>query len=285
MLTRRAFLTSSGIVVIGATAPYLPATTTGHHRRLLFGSNNPACRQMHAAGIHVTACRTYLNSMPAAWPGDEVPPGVTAITSFQPGPSVMTGGRDAHALDRFLPTVPDGTWLTAWHEGNLAAAKFWGDARQFRRMHHLIHRKVRQLARPRVRYGVILSSWPVYSGQHQDVSPWVPAGMDFAAMDGYQRASDLTPRQIFGPVIAGIRRADSHVPLGITETNTWSHYSSAHMWYRDTFQYALDHNMIVYSTFWRTNVQSGSGLCPAFHPGAAYAPQLRQAASQAAQRG
>jgi hypothetical protein len=272
VLTRRAFLSSSGFAVVG------------YHRPLLFGSNNPACREMHAAGIHVTACRTYLTYMPAAWPGDEVPAGVTAITSFEPGPSVMTGGQDAHALERFLPTVPDGTWLTAWHEGNLKGG-FWGDARQFRRMHHLIHRKVRRLARPRVRYGVILSSWPVYSRQHQDVTRWVPAGMDFAAMDGYQRTSDLTPRQIFGPVIAGIRRADKHVPLGITETNTWSHYPSARTWYHDTFEYALDHGMIVYSTFWRTHVRSGSGLCPAFHADAAYVPQLRRAARYAAQLG
>lgn len=281
MLTRRAFLSSSGFAVVGAAAPHPPAMTTGYHRPLLFGSNNPACREMHAAGIHVTACRTYLTYMPAAWPGDEIPAGVTAITSFEPGPSVMTGGQDAHALERFLPTVPDGTWLTAWHEGNLKGG-FWGDARQFRRMHHLIHRKVRRLARPRVRYGVILSSWPVYSRHHQDVTPWVPAGMDFAAMDGYQRTSDLTPRQIFGPVIAGIRRADKHVPLGITETNTWSHYPSARTWYHDAFEYALDHGMIVYSTFWRTHVRSGSGLCPAFHADAAYVPQLRRAARYAA---
>lgn len=278
MLTRRTFLSGSGFVMAGAAAPYL-ATTQPQHR-LLFGSNNPACRKMHAAGIHVTACRTYLTDMPGVWPGDEVPGGMTAITSFQPGPSVMTGGRDAHALEGFLRTVPDGTWLTAWHEGNLKESGFWGDARQFRRMHHHIHRKVRQLARPRVKYGVILSSWPVYSHRHQDVTPWVPEGMHFVAMDGYQRASDLTPRQIFGPVIAGIRRADKHVRLGITETNTWSHYPSAQTWYRDTFQYAVDHDMIIYSTFWRTNVQSGSGLCPAFHAGAAYVPQLRRAAGQ-----
>lgn len=199
------------------------------------------------------------NGIPSSWPAGPVPAGAThLVVSIRPTDIVgfINGTYDA-ATKAYLRKIPAGQYITAYHEANLAANIFQttigGTAAQFRAM----NQKLRDLARaveaestsnPKINVGVIIGS----ANLNTDNTPWVPAGMDFYGMDGYGGSSSILPDQRYGPNVAAITSVQPDAKMAIIENNdkTAPTPDRWNLWFTDAFNYALDHGMIIFMTWW-----------------------------------
>lgn len=154
--------------------------------------------------------------VPARQP-DGIYPGLTSIISIRPDLSKVVDGSLDVPLIEWMRAVPEGSYVTLWHEANLPSHQIlpsvWRDANV--RLHRL-----KMTNAIDVFTGYILGTYP-HTHAGQDLSPWIiGANADWAGLDGYQLSPEDTPAHIFGSAFKQIIDSPGLPELIITETST-----------------------------------------------------------------
>lgn len=206
------------------------------------------------------------NGIPSSWPHSSftiVSAMKHLVVSIRPTDlsGFINGTYDA-ATKVWLRKIPADQYICLYHEANLAANIFQttlgGTASQFRAM----SQKLRDLARAveaepgntvKLNVGIILGSANI----GVDNTPWVPTGMDWYGMDGYGGSKSVLPAQRFDANVSAITTVQPGAKLAIIENNdkTASDPDRWNLWFTQAFQYALDHNMIIFMTWWGPTAQ------------------------------
>lgn len=286
-------IVTSGTVAIQAHKPTIRVQGKPAASTMLLGVNNwnDTTWDDYVSVIpNCTTTRVYNqgnsgpNGIPSSWPAASF----SIRTAMQHlvvsiRPTDLTGfinGTYDTATKVWLRKIPAGHYITCYHEANLAANIFQttlgGTAAQFRAM----NQKLRDLARaveaespsnPKLNVGVILGSANI----NTDNTPWVPAGMDWYGMDGYGGSSSLLPDQRYGPNVAAITSVQPDAKMAIIENNdkTAPTPDRWNLWFTDAFQYALDHGMIIFMTWWGPTAQYPNA--EVFNTAGTYVPTLQ----------
>lgn len=226
---------------------------------MLFGSNHPE----PIAGQ--TAYRLYYggkNGIPVVMP--MVPAGMTPIISIRPDIELLL----AWELDKNIRGYFQNCFqifgapvlMTAYHEAN--------DPKEEQDPAKIlaVHKHMAKLAADSmlVYYGVIVGCYPVQH-ESQDLTKWIPPGMDWAGMDGYRVEPTDTPEAVFDPARSQLERL-AHSVL-ITETNVFTDSAEDLQaqadWMIDALSYADAHGMAGFLVYYN---HPGTTVPPAPSP-------------------
>jgi hypothetical protein len=193
----------------------------------------------------LTAKRLYAtasNPVPATWP--QPPAGVTGIYSFKPALASVNHGTLDKAIVASLRALPVGSWVTIWHEANLANRGFQPGPYTAAVRH--VERLIVSRSIP-VRFGQIFGTYAVNS-QGQNLSLWVVPGLAFYGMDGYDHATHLqTPTEVFGKSFAEIRQAYPAASLAVMETGVSNGTASqTNQWADSAWSYACQQGVSAF---------------------------------------
>lgn len=179
--------------------------------------------------------------VPETWPGKAagpVPPGAGPLISIRPNPSVVVNGLLDNELGSFFAKVPEGAWVTLWHEGERANLGF--SREQVTGMHQRAYSLFSQMAPLSARYGQCFTTYTATPASgHYPLTHWVTPGLDFYAMDGYGGPLS-TAESVFGPAIEQIGTGTG--PLAIWESNH-SDPAARPDWFRQCARLAADRSM------------------------------------------
>ena len=183
--------------------------------------------------------------VPLSWPGIQagpLAPGVTTpVISIKPDMTALLAGSLDAALAGWFAQVPDGAYVTCWHEGESLGNGFPAD--QILAMHARCMALFGEHAPATASYGQIFESFSATNGR---IAPFAAPDLDFAFADGYGRAAADTPASVFGPWLEQLRAAGVTAPVGITETNALTNRPA---WFTAAYAWCVAEGGLVFMPF------------------------------------
>lgn len=169
-----------------------------------------------------------------------VPAGMVQLLSIRPDPQKLLAGTLDEEIKNHVRSLPQGSFLTAWHEANVNTAAQPGlPAKTAREVHRYMHKLVAGLG-VGVSYGIIL-----LQGRPVVLESYTVTGMDWYGLDLYDFGGTTDPSDVmdrcFGAMPAG--------PRLIAETNS-AHVPHRPAWFREVYDWLAARQAIAMLTFW-----------------------------------
>lgn len=184
---------------------------------MLFGVNIDVYPEVSKNVGGITSIRYYNKPGDFTSPGHV--PGITGIYSVKPDTAQFLAGKLDAEINAYLRSLPRRSYVTAWHEANAPHEQRETGAPQDAGVYCQVIGKLQYMAhdvRPDLRIGSILETYPV-SQNGQNLTPWIPRGIEWCGLDGYQLTSADSVYSVFSRSMSYI----AHVPQQlITETNS-----------------------------------------------------------------
>jgi hypothetical protein len=229
----------------------------------LFGTNKGGFGEMqNAIGRHLRGYRGYQypqdTAIPAAWPGADagpIPRSITAVISLT-APNVdgladvagvIDGKYDSH-LAAYFAKVPSSALVTMGAE--YEDDHFPYAPAQILAMHERVHPIFKRHAALGSRYGWCCSSYTESKhSSHYPLAQWVPPGLDFYAIDGYQGNFSETVSSVLAPCLKAIRSVEPEAIPAVFETNAYIP-AARPAWFTNAYAWAKDTGCLTFLPFW-----------------------------------
>lgn len=216
---------------------------------MILGANSN-CYDELSSLVRLPAYRGYNRpsvGIPGKYPGPDVktvPAGIAApVISIKPNmTNLFTGNLDGK-LEEFARSVPAGTYITMWHEGERANEGH--SARDITTM-HLVAQTIMKTVNPHLFYGQIFTS---YSGTNTNrITKWLAPGMDFYGIDAYANTPTDMAEDILMPCEDQILSKYPNAHIVVTECNT-QFKDSRPAFLSSCFTWAYDRNCSLFMVY------------------------------------
>jgi len=182
--------------------------------------------------------------IPGSWPGSGAAPiPATArlpIISIRPDVATFNSGTLDTPLRSFAMTIPVGSVITLWAEGD--GARFGFKPADIVAMHQRAYDLIKG-QQSECLYAQIVEG---YTARHGSLAPYVMEYADLYLIDGYPESTADTPAEVFDPAHSVV---SPYGPVGITETNSMGAAGKLPdnpIWYAQAWHYAKAYG---YTTF------------------------------------
>lgn len=208
---------------------------------MLFGLNDA-----NLAVPGQTLSRTYHTpeeGIPVKW-NKQLQPGILPIDSIRPDAATLKNNPPeiTQALASYWRTLPTGSLVTLWHEGNDPNEK--QDAPVLKNAHRVAASVAKGIG---VHYGVIVGAYPLFH-LGQTLEAWVPHDTLWLGVDGYGHLWDEDVSEVFGPFVSQAKEFVPGARLMITETNVGGGITSAQsVWMNQALAFAQANNFVAFN--------------------------------------
>jgi hypothetical protein len=217
---------------------------------------------------------TPAQGVPASWPGPgtgiipaQVPPSGQVI-SIKPNITQVLAGTLDGALATYFASMPNGAYVTCWHEGEIAAQKLGYTQAQVIAMHTRVFGIFSANAPVASSYGQIIATYSAYSGGLGfPLGPWMctPANggalLDFYGVDCYpitatSTFSDNIVTAMNAMIAAGVPASGPwtipEVGASSTASSLWN--GTPAQWLSDGWSFAQSIGAIHYNVYYNNNL-------------------------------
>lgn len=171
----------------------------------------------------------YATGVPSTWPGpggatiSGIVPAAGQLISFRPDPTQVLSGSLDSALGTFFSSMPAGSYVTSWHEGEKDDQSLGYSQATLIAMHTRIYGIFQNNAPAACSYGQIVGSSSAFTGNNGfPLGPWVctPANggslLDFYGIDLYPTSFVTTFADCIGTVMSTL------IAAGVPQSGPWT---------------------------------------------------------------